>query len=218
MKGMLIKDIKLLKNQKNSILLFGVIGLTCIFANMDVGFVLAYLTFLCCNLAVSTISYDNLDNGNAFLFTLPVSRRGYVTEKYLFSIGFGAVAWMIAVCLCLLIGTLQETGLDIREFMITAPVYLLMAFLLAAFVVPVQLKFGAEQARIIITMVMGGSFVLIVLAERAVRRFAIDVDEMFRALTGLSVGKTVGMVCLLVLLLTVLSWFISCRILEKKEF
>lgn len=215
---MLIKDMKLLKNQRNSILLFGVIGLTCIFANMDVGFVLGYLTFLCCNLAVSTISYDNMNNGNAFLFTLPISRRGYVTEKYLFSIGIGAVAWMIAVCLCLLIGTLQKTGLDIRGFMITAPVYLMTAFLLAAFIIPVQLKFGAEQARIVIAAATGGIFVLIVLAERAVRRLAIDADEMFRALAGLSFREAAGLGCLLVLLLTVLSWHIACRILEEKEF
>lgn len=35
-------------------------------------------------IAVGTLSYDETDNGLAFLMTLPVDRKTYVREKYLF--------------------------------------------------------------------------------------------------------------------------------------
>ena len=33
---------------------------------------------------MSSISYDEFDNGNAFLFSLPITRKDYVLEKYIF--------------------------------------------------------------------------------------------------------------------------------------
>ena len=37
--------------------------------------------------AITTISYDEFDNGLAFLMTLPVTRKQYVAEKYLLGAG-----------------------------------------------------------------------------------------------------------------------------------
>lgn len=218
MKGMLIKDFKLLATQKRTIGLFGVIGLMLIVTNMDPGFVLAYLTFLCCNLALSTISYDNIDNGNTFLFTLPISRRGYVSEKYLFSIGIGTAAWFVSGALCLLIGLIQKTGMDVSEFVVYAPVYLLLAFLMAAFMIPIQLKFGAERARTILVGMVGGLFLVVVLTGRAIKKLGLDVEKLFHAFGGLGIGTILLVICILVIGLTAVSWRISCRIMEKKEF
>ena len=41
-----------------------------------------YVTFIFTLFTVSTISYDEYDNGYPFLFTLPITRRQYVNEKY----------------------------------------------------------------------------------------------------------------------------------------
>ena len=85
MKAMLIKDLKLMKNLKHFFLLILVIGVACSVVYNNPSFVIAYMTVIFSSMAVSTISYDNYENGAAFFFTLPVSRKGYVREKYVLS-------------------------------------------------------------------------------------------------------------------------------------
>lgn len=218
MKGMLIKDLKLLKNQRNSMFLFCVIGLMLIFTNTSVEFVLAYLTFLFCNIALSTISYDNMDNNIAFLFTLPVSKKGYVTEKYLFTVVFGAMAWIFSIAFCILCAVVQKTGMITQEFFAEAPVYLMVVFLIASFMIPIQVKFGAEKAKIIIVGVMGAFFLAIVLAGRAVKRTGINVNEMLGNFIGMRPETRMLIFCLAVVVITAVSWKISWKILEGKEF
>ena len=81
MKGLLIKDFKLVMIQKYALLVIvGVMSLMTFKSDNRV-FAIAYMTFVGTLFALSTISYDEADNGNAFLFALPISRRGYVAEK-----------------------------------------------------------------------------------------------------------------------------------------
>ena len=87
MKGLLIKDFQLMKNQgKILIAIFVVIAAFGIIADGNSSFLTAYITIFLALFTTSTISYDEYDSGYLFLFTLPVSRRGYVTEKYVFGI------------------------------------------------------------------------------------------------------------------------------------
>ena len=44
-------------------------------------FIISYMTFVASLFTLTSISYDEFDNGNAFLFSLPITRRMYVKEK-----------------------------------------------------------------------------------------------------------------------------------------
>ncbi|MCF0261227.1 MAG: ABC-2 transporter permease, partial [Erysipelotrichaceae bacterium] len=83
MKGLLVKDCFLLFQRKQSLLM---ILAVCIFVGMAVGgeFVISYMTILGAIFALSTISYDDADNGMMFLMTLPISKKQYVLSKYVF--------------------------------------------------------------------------------------------------------------------------------------
>ena len=81
MKGLLIKDLKLLKGQKNFFVVLIVIAIVLSVSMSSPSFVIGYMTFIGAVFTLSTISYDEFDNGNAFLFTLPFSRMDYVIEK-----------------------------------------------------------------------------------------------------------------------------------------
>ena len=102
--------------------------------------------------------------------------------------------------------------------MVYAPVYLLLAFLMAAFMIPIQLKFGAERARTILVGMVGGLFLVVVLTGRAIKKLGLDVEKLFHAFGGLGIGTILLVICILVIGLTAVSWRISCRIMEKKEF
>ena len=49
----------------------------------------------------STIGCDEADHGTVFLFTLPVSRKEYVLEKYGLAVAGSAAAVCIVTVLCL---------------------------------------------------------------------------------------------------------------------
>ena len=82
MKGLFVKDLKLMMLQKNFLLLILAIVIGMMIFTDDVIFPLSFLSFIVSLFTVSTISYDDFDNGNAFLFTLPITRNHYVSEKY----------------------------------------------------------------------------------------------------------------------------------------
>ena len=69
MKGLFIKDFKLMLLQKNFLLIILVIVIGMMAFTDDVVFPLGFLSFVASLFTVSTISYDDFDNGNAFLFT-----------------------------------------------------------------------------------------------------------------------------------------------------
>lgn len=59
---------------------------------------------------MSTISYDEFDNGNAFLFSMPITRKSYTVEKYAFGLIFGMVFWLLATVIALIAGTVRAVA------------------------------------------------------------------------------------------------------------
>lgn len=99
MKGLFVKDLKLMMSQKNFLLLILAIVIGMMIFTDDVIFPLGFLSFTVSLFTVSTISYDDFDNGNAFLFTLPITRNHYVSEKYFLGLLLGCIAWVLATIL-----------------------------------------------------------------------------------------------------------------------
>ena len=84
MKGLLLKDFALMKGQRRFFLMLLLIGMIPALAGGNVGFLTVYLPFGFCFFTISTISYDEIDNSLPFLLILPVSRREYAGEKYVY--------------------------------------------------------------------------------------------------------------------------------------
>lgn len=83
MKGLMIKDFLTMYKQK---MFFAVsIFLTVLNgANLKNPLVIfLFLGFFMGSIAISTITFDKMDNGLAYIFTLPASRKMYVLQKYL---------------------------------------------------------------------------------------------------------------------------------------
>ena len=76
MKGLLIKDFQLLKAQKSFFIVLIAVAVGMGLFSYDTSFITGFLTFAVSLFTISTVSYDEFDNGNAFLFSLPISRTG----------------------------------------------------------------------------------------------------------------------------------------------
>lgn len=83
MKGLLIKDLKIILSNKSMFLVILVIMGMVAFTDVAISaFVTSYISILFTTLVVTTISYDDYDRCISFLMTLPVSRKDYVRGKY----------------------------------------------------------------------------------------------------------------------------------------
>ena len=76
MKGLYIKDFKLMMNQKMFFIVIAAMAIFFAVTQTNIFFVISYATFIAAMFVISSISYDEFNNGNAFLFTLPVTRTG----------------------------------------------------------------------------------------------------------------------------------------------
>ena len=99
MRGLICKDLRLMMVQKNFLIMLAAVALVSLAAMDDPMFVIMYMTLIFTSFILSTMSYDEFDNGFPFLFTLPITRKLYVREKYVLALLSGAAAWVLTTLL-----------------------------------------------------------------------------------------------------------------------
>ena len=214
MKGLLMKDWALMK-QRGKILLFLVAwGFLMTFIMDSSSFVVGWIVCIAAITSLSTISYDEYDNCMPFLMSLPVTRRAYALEKYLFSLLSGGVFWVLSLGIVAVCGLFNGKGFSLAEELPGMVVILALTFFILAVSIPPQLKWGAEKGRIVMLLIYAvigaGAFLL--------NRFGGTSSGVGERLSALPLwGAVLGALGLGVLL-TAVSALISVRILEKKEF
>lgn len=219
MKGLLIKDFKLMLNQKNFfILIVLILGATACFLDFDYYFLIGYFMFICSLFTISTISYDEFDNGNAFLFTLPFSRSRYVEEKYCFGILAGTCSWFLSFVITTIIQMINSNNFIFSDWMLSTLVMLPIMLVMLAILIPFQLKYGSENGRIAIIIFLGGGFVVCYLLANLLAQSQINFNALISFINNvdpLIILLIIFAICLAILFV---SMKISKRIVLKKEF
>ncbi len=217
MKGLLIKDFKLMKMQKTFFIIIIVMAAVMSFSMDKLTFVIAYLCSVIPLFAISTISYDEFDNGRAFLFTLPISRKLYVIEKYCFGILLGIASLVFAVLLSLFMG--KAMGLSVlSEILLSVPfAFSVTVYILSVFI-PLQLKFGAEKSRFALIIVSGIIVAVGYGGIKILSRAGIDIESLALNLQSLNIWLLFAGIAVSAALVLLISIKISMKILQKKEF
>lgn len=218
MKGLFVKDFQFMMLQKNFLLLILIIVIGMIMFTNDVAFALGFLSFTVSLFTVSTISYDDFDNGNAFLFTLPITRHHYVIEKYSLGLLFGGIAWLLATVLGMMVAILKNT-LTITELMQMAFIILPIMIVIQAIMLPFQLKFGGDKGRIAMIGAFGAlTFIALIIVKGAKAVFNIDLIDIFNNLPIINMGIFIAITIMISLFILLISMKISLSIMDKKEF
>lgn len=218
MKGLLVKDFKLMMLQKNFLLLILAIVIGMMILSDDMVFPIGFLSFIASLFTVSTISYDDFDNGNAFLFTLPVTRNNYVIEKYFLGLLFGCIAWILATVLGIIV-TVSKDILPVTDLVQSSLIILPMMIVVQAIMLPFQLKFGGDKGRIAMIGAFGALAVIsIVIVKGAEAIFKVDLISLLDNLPTVSMGVFLTIVIIVSLLMLLVSMKISLSIMNKKEF
>ena len=182
MAGLIEKDIRLMRCNKQAVILLLIIGVVIGLQNEAV--ILGWLPFAISILLINTVTYDELDKGYGFLMTLPIDAETYVREKYFFCLTGGMVSWLVAAGLYMILEMKQQMPVDMASQIPVVLVFLPVTASLIAF------------AKLVKTNVLSA----------------------FSFLNQMNGWILAGIAVVVTVLLILLSYAISVRIMEKKEF
>lgn len=217
MAGLMEKDFRILLQRKQAFLVFLVIAVLLSVTQGGAG-VVGYLPFISAMLAVSTISYDEFDNGYPFLFTLPITRKSYVAEKYIFCFLTVFCSWIFSVILYVVIDKLQGGEMPVSEMLSVSILLLLIAVVLMDVMVAVQLKYGSERSRVVIIAIFGICFLAIYALAKLLEKAGVKTAAVFGYMERISATGIVLLLLAVGIVATFISVLISIAVMEKKTF
>lgn len=215
MKGMMLKDFYLLKELRKMVILFAAISVMMTIGGGNEAFVMGYFNVLMLSVAMNSTSYDDYNNGYSFLFTLPVTRKEFVCEKYIFGFLVSFSGWLYTVILTAT--SLAVRGsLVIEEWVLIWLAFLGMSVLGLAVSLPAAIKYGSDKGRIMMIVFMAAVFVVVIFGGKLAKGMNIDLNYwLYRLLEGRLLPILFAAALALALLI---SYNSSVRIMEKKEF
>lgn len=217
MKGLLIKDYKLMYGQKNFFLVIVGVSLIMAITSREKSFPIGFLGFVCTLFTLSSISYDEYDNGNAFLFSLPITRKDYVLEKYVFGLLVGLISLLMGTVISILALVATNTG-DFNDIVVAACTFSPVILLFLSLMIPLLLKFGAEKGKIAMFVVIGLAFVIGVVLVKAAESMGVDLYALVKSFSQVSIHIYILLCLLLSIIILTLSCYVSLAIIKKKEF
>ena len=215
MKGLLIKDYYLLLQQKTLFFIIVCFAICLGISGDNAVFAMSFIMFIFSLLAGSTISYDEYNHGYTFLFTLPVTRKTYVREKYILSMMTCLCGWIMG-CMTILLSSLLYGTIDNTGNILSLSGYLLPVLLLLQCInLPIQLKFGAEKGRIVLFLLIGG----VILSATLLLKLPVFYSNVLTILNMvLALPIFPLLVVFFLLIATSLSYIYSFHIMQNREF
>lgn len=216
MKGLLIKDLRILLHQKMTIVIIVLLGVFMSLNGGNVGFSLSYMMVVSASLVYATISYDYFEKGMSFLFTLPVSKKSYVLEKYLLTV-------LVELCVAAFVVLIEVGNIllgnptDWMTLLVAGVSCFAAAMILIALYIPVYIKFGPEKSRIAIFILFGSVAVITFLAAK-VKPVQDALMALVDALSKLSAAQITAIGVAVFTAIMAASIIISFKVIEKKEF
>lgn len=214
MTGLLWKDLLVARKTILSYFLFMLIY--CGMAAMgmfSITFVTGFLSVLVLTLPMTAFAYDEQARWERYAMSMPLGRRAVVGARYLYSLMLAlfAAACGLLTCAFLLI---MKKG-DLVENLATILSSLGVGILFAAILLPLCYKMGPERARPYMYVIIFVPVIALFLAYRT----GVHVD--LSSLEGIPEAALVGGIALFPLtglLALGVSYLISCRIVEGKEY
>lgn len=214
MNGLLRKELLLLKSSgKTYIFLILFYAVFSLFSNSTMFSTLATLILLL--LPLTSFSLDELARWDKFAAALPGGRRAVVKSKYqlLFLTLAGALILSVLVgVLVYFFGRDQSTTLP--ELVVTALICVVMGLLINCLLYPFLFKYGAQKARLYLALGIGIAMALI-----AVVIFLFRLNNApLELLQELPMAAIAAALIVLLAAAVIISYRVSCRIYDKREF
>lgn len=165
MKGLLYKDIVVLRKQISTLLVFVLVyGGFCVAGVFDFSIIGVLIAVFGLTIPMSSVALDDTSHWDRYAAATPAGRKGIVAGKYLFTLLVILVSGLAGTAIILVFSVVGLTESPFQELIVVTASCASVTLLLDAVLLPFMLKYGAEKARLIsmITfVVIFGSIVLL---------------------------------------------------------
>lgn len=218
MKALFIQDFRYMLTQKSFLVLIALVGIVlALTQNDNYIFVIGYLGFMGMITRMMSVTMDDQSNGLTFLFSLPHRpRRVYRARKIYFHRAHGRQFQHFRHRPRLLFRMFAEYKAPLDEILATSLGTLFVMLLFVCFMLPLQLKFGAERARLASFIAIGLFFAAVIVAGLVVN-FA-DALPFIQAFLSLSPVALTGIAVAFLIVCLRISYGVSLRIILRREF
>lgn len=217
MKGLLTKDLLILKQQAKTAVFILLCGIMMSFT-FEKTMVIGYITIIGTMLAFSTIGYDEFDNGYSFIFTLPVSRRTYVREKYVLALGCAFSMAVLGGIIALVMMLADGTQHALEETLISSGSMIAVAILFISFMIPVRIKYNAEKGRVIMYILYAAVLVGGFAGSKLISMLGIDMHAFISKLDAMNPWVILCILAIAVLIFLAVSERYTEHVISKKEY
>lgn len=205
MKGLLLKDLFILKKQTKFFFILLVFYIVFGLAVKEISAFCAMVIIMCAMLPMTVMAYDERAKWDQYALSTPASRRDVVLSKYVLGILLCAAAIVVVLAFGLIGGPQQWK--DALEASLTTGAG---GLLLLSVLLPVFFRFGVEKGRLIMIALIFLPVVLSLLLP-CLWSDGLVLSERFLILMPYLLGA-VAIVCLAI------SFAISLCVYRKKEF
>lgn len=218
MKGLLVKDYRLTMKNKRILIVFACIGFLMLFTTDNPSYLVSYLSIVSAMMVLTTITYDEFDNSISYLLTMPTTRKTYVREKYLFGVLCAFAGWLVSSIVVICYQLVAKTDHPWAEILLPLLIFLYLAWMMLLLMVPIQLKFGGDNGKIVLI-----AFVILVLicselVSKAISYYHIDLRILLDNPVLMNPYLFGALIVLLHLFLITVSYRCSMRIIRRKEY
>ncbi|NLZ80721.1 MAG: ABC-2 transporter permease [Clostridiales bacterium] len=218
MKGLLIKDLLLLKKQKVHLIylcsLLFYIFYTLLLAKEN-SMIITMSMLLCTMLTITTISYDDLAKWDKYALSMPVTRKDIVNAKYLLLgitvLGGGSIGFLVSVIL----DFISHKQRVYENLMITGFVASI-GISAISIMLPLIFKFGVEKSRLLLFGVVAFPSLLVLFFSKIVK--ILNIPKPSQATLDLLVKSLFIIIPIVTILVILITYRISVRIYSKKDF
>ena len=220
MKGLVKKDLAILKIQKQFFLIIFIIGIMFLFGDTTENLIgaISYIVMITALFLAGTLSYDEFENGMPFLLTMPFTRREYIREKFIFNFIATALVTAIFSILSILITIFRGGSENMPKLLMSIIDIYMIACLFSAVIIPIQLKYGAEKKQIVLISIFVAVFAVIFAGKYFLKSLALN--KQLSSFINSHENDTIvffGIIILSCLFISIL-YKVSINIIEKKEY
>ena len=186
--------------------------------SMDLAFVATYLAMILCIAGISTIGYDEHENGYSFLFSLPMDRKTYVKEKFIFSFIMTFIGLALGTAILIAADLVGFDEIPLNELVIFILISAGGLSIICSMMICIELCFGADKGRIAMMIIYGGIAAAAAVIAKSGAKIMEVLDPLYRIFVSMPVWMLGTIACIAVLAFICLMYFISLKKIEKKEY
>ncbi len=208
MKGLMLQDLYVIrKHGKYFLLLILMFSFVSMFVKGSVGFYVFYPILFICLLSSNLMAYDEQSHWNLTCETLPVSRKDYVTSKYLTSLIMivSAILYMTATLFLRIV--ISGNG-SVPETISSAAIMLCIGLIFPAVTLPFLFRFGYTNGRLLYGIIMGLFAVVFI-------NFSMNSEATSVIINSIPVNLAFIPV-IAAFIIYIISWFVSTKLYEKR--